>query len=200
MLSSFCCENPFSRSFLYLAGLPLVLSACVTAPAPIATEPPAVIEISEVQDDVSAYSGQQIRWGGTVVGVVNNAESSDVLIVSRPLSRIHRPRASDQSSGRFIARIPEFVEPETYTEGRELTVTGTIAGTETLPIGQTEYVYPVVTVEGKHLWSKRPTGNGTYPYYHGYPHYHRPGYWWDHDHHHRGYDGVYGHFFYHGKF
>lgn len=187
------------RALFGLVSLPLLLSACVSVPDPIATEPSAPVAIKDVQTNIDAYSGKEVRWGGTIVGIVNNSESSDLLIVSRPLSRLQRPKASDTSSGRFIARVPGFLEPETYTEGREVTVTGAISGIEIRPVGQTQYTYPVVAVEGKHLWSKRPTGNRAYTGYHGFHHYHHPAYWWENDHYHHGRNGVYGRLFYHGR-
>ncbi|MBX2883249.1 MAG: Slp family lipoprotein [Granulosicoccus sp.] len=185
---------------MYCISIPMLLGACVSVPKPIASEPQVNVTIKDVQAEPSTHTGQQVRWGGSIVGVVNNSEHSDVLIVARPLSRTQRPIKSDQSPGRFIARIPAFVEPETYTEGREVTITGTVSGLETLPIGQAQYDYPVIAVDGKHLWAKRSTVNRTYHHSHGFPHSHHSVFWWEDDHHHRWHNGVYGHIFLQGDY
>jgi outer membrane lipoprotein len=66
----------------------------------------------------------------------------------------------------------DFLDPATLPYGTRVTVTGDVSGTITLPLDETEYVYPVVETKNLHVWPEtdqavmRPR-----PYYGPGPHY-----------------------------
>jgi outer membrane lipoprotein len=100
-------------------------------------------------------------------------------IVRRPLDATARPRATDESDGRFIACATGFYDPAIYAEDRELTVVGTIVPPVSRPIGDYEYRYPRLAAEVVYLWEER-----AYPVYAPYPYgpYYGPWYYdpfWD---------------------
>lgn len=144
------------RLTVLLAAL-LVLSGCAsTVPAPLRDVPENAPQPGEVQADPQRFRGERVRWGGTVVAVTNMAERTVLEIVARPLDTQARPRDVDRSLGRFLARVPGFLDPAVYARGREITVVGTVAGVQAGAIGEYPYRYPVVEVSARQLWQPRP--------------------------------------------
>lgn len=113
----------------------------------------------------------EIRWGGEISKVENKADKTWIEIVRRPLWGDGKPKTSGKSDGRFIASFTGFADPVVYEVGHLLTVVGTIEDKIKRPIGEYEYVFPIVGVEGSYLW--KPTTVAQYPYY--------PPPWWYYD-------------------
>jgi len=126
-----------------------------------------------------------VRWGGTIAEVRNTADGTTVLeIVSRPLRAGGRPRGGDVTDGRFLAEIDTFLDPEIVVAGRELTVTGELAGERDGRVGETPYTYPVVRVANFRYWQpEKPQRHFPHPYPlsdrfdwpHRHPHHRRSG-------------------------
>jgi outer membrane lipoprotein len=139
-----------TRPFFLLA---LTLTACATRPPdPILDAPAPDLSLSEVAAKVSAYVGQRVRWGGRIAGVENRSNETWLDVVARPLDGNGRPHTSDQSLGRFIARVDGFLDPAVYANGRAVTVAGSIDGTLTRPIGDYPYIYVIVKADATRLW------------------------------------------------
>jgi len=143
-----------------------LLAGCATqVPEPIREAPPGNPSPEAVRDAPDALKGERVRWGGTIVSVTNKADHTEVEIVARPLDSDGEPKAVDRSLGRFLARVPGFVDPAVYAAGRHVTVTGTVTGVVEQPIGEYSYRFPVVAVDGRYLWPKRqPAARDRYPY------------------------------------
>lgn len=164
-------------------ALILLLSACSSSIPGVISEPlPAAPGLAEVQSQPGSYVQQQVRWGGVILATENRSSDSRITIVAFPLNDWGRPRITALSPGRFIAIVDEFLEPLVYGRDREITLTGSLLGTETLKIGEFNYEYPVVQVENYHLWPTRAdTPNFDVPrYWRHYPNY--PYYLWPHNH------------------
>jgi outer membrane lipoprotein len=137
-----------------LALLPaLVLAGCVRPPAPLADAALTEVSIAEAQAGRSA--GARVRWGGTIVDVIPEADQTCFEVVSRPLDRRARPTRTDESEGRFLACAPGFYDPAIYAADRELTVVGTIGEPVTRKIGEYEYRYAQLHAEHVFLWPER---------------------------------------------
>lgn len=173
-------QTPTLNTMVLFVFSSLAISGCVSVPEAVDKQPTSLFNVADVQQNEANHTSSQVRWGGTIVGLSNNSDSTDILVVSRPLGKSARPLNSDRSSGRFIARVAGFVEPEVYVKGREITITGAVEGLENKLIGETEYQYPVVAVDGLHLWNKREPAK--YPYHRHHPFHHRHDHWFD-DHH-----------------
>jgi outer membrane lipoprotein len=124
--------------------------------------------VAQVRGHVDDYRSQKVRWGGVIVNTENKDNSSQLLIVAFPLDDDGEPQVSDQSTGRFIAIVDEFLEPMVYSSERMITVVGTVLRAETLDVGEFPYEYPVVQVEHSYLWPVREDLD-----YRDYPPY-----WW----------------------
>ncbi|MCB1872969.1 MAG: Slp family lipoprotein [Gammaproteobacteria bacterium] len=163
--------------------LPACFLAAVTAgcasniPELIRMGPPTKLEISDARLNPKALKGSRVRWGGNVVAVENFKTYTLLEILGRPLSDNGKPDESAKSMGRFMARVPGFLDPEEHPKGRLLSVTGKLSTPIEKRIGEYLYDYPVVDAEARYLWPKEEVY--PYPYYRDpfyYPWY-PYGYW-----------------------
>jgi len=117
-----------------------------------------------VLENPSAYVGDIVLWGGVIIKTVNLNQESEIFVLDTPLDHWEEPEPEQYSRGRFIAKTAGFLEPEVYRKGKKITLAGEIIGAKTLPLGKTEYRYPVVMIKQFHVWKKVPY----YPYYYGW--------------------------------
>ena len=170
-------------SFLLLL-LPLAIAGCVTDPLKSVEVSDVTVEQAAAMPD--AYRGRLVRWGGTIIGVRNHKEHSLVEVLGKPLASFSEPDDRQASTGRFMVRIPGFVDPAEYREPNRLTVVGTLVGTTQGKVGSFTYTYPLVEVQQRKLWA------GVYqvaepayyprwwydPFYHDPFYHHRWPYWY----------------------
>ncbi|WP_287816505.1 Slp family lipoprotein, partial [Idiomarina sp.] len=125
---------------IYASLMALVLVGCSSVPDEIASEnEEALVGYKVAKHQGEKVAGEPARWGG-VIADVRNAEDHTVLeIVSFPLQRWGRPEVSDNSQGRFLAVVNDFIDPDVYEQGRSMSFVGTIGQTQQGKIG--EYVY-----------------------------------------------------------
>ena len=163
------------RKFKLSTGLIFVIafaSGCASnPPQAISKIPVDNPSLTSVRLDIDQYNGAGVRWGGEISKVENKANHTWIEIVRRQLWSDGKPKASGKSDGRFIASFSGFVDPVVYEIGHLLTVVGTIEDKIKRPIGEYDYVFPIVTVEGSHLWKKTTVAQ--------YPNYPPP--WWYYD-------------------
>jgi len=149
-----------SRALLFAAlG---ALAAC--APAPIYKADASVVTATpqQVAAAPNAYPQAQVIWGGTIIGVNNLSNRTDIEILAYPLDASQRPRLKSEALGRFIAELPGFVEPMNYPDGAPITVRGQITGTQAGLVDHATYIYPMVSVRNGdlHLWTPQEMDQG----------------------------------------
>jgi outer membrane lipoprotein len=175
-------------TMLTSAGLAcgLILSGCAsTVPESIRIAPADDIRVEEAQQAGAQFVDSQVRWGGTIISVKNQANETLIELLSRKLSKDGKPLTDSKSQGRFIARIKGFLEPEEYPKDRLMTVTGTLRKVVEKPVGDYPYPYPVVDVKSYHLWPQEKNYPPPYyydpfydPYFYPYPYWRRHPYYW----------------------
>jgi len=181
------------KRFLLVAAAGVMVLAGCASPLPVALQeaPPNSPDVAQVRADPGRFVGAQVRWGGSIAAVENRADETWLEVVHRPLGSSGRPADTDRSAGRFLARVKGFLDPAVYTQGREVTLGGTVAQPVTRNIGQYPYAFPVVNVNTLYLWPPReeriyvypndpfwdPWPYYRYPHYPWYPYYRYP-YWW----------------------
>jgi outer membrane lipoprotein len=148
----------------------LALAACATAPRPLQGE------YVTGSPTVGHAEGERVRWGGEIISVETRPEATCFQVLSRELSESARPRAGDTSSGRFLACREGFYDPAVFTSGREITVTGRIAGRETRRIGEYDYPLPRIEADVVYLWPQRPLFDDRYSLHRRGPFFH-PGWY-----------------------
>ncbi|HSX62043.1 MAG TPA: Slp family lipoprotein [Tahibacter sp.] len=146
----------------------LALAGCATAPKPLQGE------FAAAAPDAVA-DGQKVRWGGEIIRVDNAADRSCFEVLARPLDGSARPLRRDRSDGRFLACRSGFYDPAVFEPGREITVTGTIAGSELRKVGDYDYRYTRVAADVIYLWNEREALAYPSPWFYD-PFWYRP--WW----------------------
>ncbi len=177
--------HAISNSLISL--LALIMAGCASnIPELIRTAPAGDVRVEEVQQQSGAkFAGSEVRWGGNIISVRNEAEQTLIEVLSRELGTDGKPIEDSKSRGRFIARISGFLEPEEYPKDRLLTVTGTVREVVEQPVGSYPYPYPVVEVKAYHLWPEVKNYPPHYyydpfydPYFYPYPYWRRYPYYW----------------------
>lgn len=171
------------KQLIYFTLICLGLSGCATKlPHAITEAPTPNVTARQAQAEPAKFSGLQVRWGGEVIEVLNQASFTEVLVLGRDLKTDGQPEINGEVDARFVARFAGFLDPAQLTEGKRITVSGSFSGVEERKVGEYPYPYPVVKVKDYHLWPEPlPRHYYPYPYYDpwwGYygPYWRRP-YW-----------------------
>jgi outer membrane lipoprotein len=139
-----------SASILVLA---IALGGCATVPGQLAGENFSAITPQQAASQNA--DGQNVRWGGEIIQVEPRADTTCFEVLGRELYDDARPKRRDANQGRFIACVPGFYDPVEYTKGRDLTVTGSLHGSEKHKVGEFDYTFPHVNANQVYLWPKR---------------------------------------------
>lgn len=165
------------KSFrLMIAAAVGVVAGCASVPDPLEGE----YSESFFPEQAGERSvGANVRWGGTVVETRPQADRTCIEILAQELDPSARPLSSDQGYGRFIACRNEFIDPEIFVNGREVTVAGELTRFSEGKIGEFAYLYPEVDANAVYLWPERDEqylyARDFYNY--GFPYYGRPFYY-----------------------
>lgn len=139
-----------------------VMAAC--APAPIYKTGASAVAATPTQVATAPgnFAGSQVIWGGTVIGVSNRQDRTEIRILAYPLDRSQRPRLKQAAEGRFTAVVPGFLDPMNYPPGSAVTVAGNLDGTVVGNVGQATYTYPLVNVASGnlHRWTPDEMAKG----------------------------------------
>ena len=129
----------------------LAVSACTTIPEQIQGTYP---EISPARVEPGVF-GSSVRWGGVILDAKNKGSGTCFEILSRDLDKYLRPELQDKTAGRYIACKEGFHDPEVFSKGREVTMTGQIQMIETRQLDEFNYRYPIIKIDNMVLWKKR---------------------------------------------
>ena len=149
---------------LMLMALLSLVSACATSPIDKQYRQEARqdnLPFSTALCNLDACIGKNVVWGGIIIQTKNLRKGSRIIIMQTALDGDTRPIDPRDTEGRFIAYSPDFLDPELYQKSREVTVAGTIKGKKRMPIGATNYMYPVLTIKQIYLWEEE---REEYPY------------------------------------
>jgi outer membrane lipoprotein len=131
-----------------------LLGACASGPGyderqvNLAVTPrSAVAELEMVRD-------QNVLWGGVILNTVNTKSMTRLEVLAYPLDSSQMPLRDRDPLGRFLLQKQGFLEPATYAEGRLITTTGTVVGTDDGQVGGMEYIYPVIEAGDIYLWPR----------------------------------------------
>jgi Starvation-inducible outer membrane lipoprotein len=138
---------------LALAAAVALLGGCATIPPPLTGN---YANVSTASAQQGGASGTRVRWGGEIIKTEPGPQQTCFYLLSRPLDSQARPESGNagENQGRFVACRTGFYDPEVFTRGRELTVTGTLHGTVSEKVGDYDYAYPRVEADVVYLWPK----------------------------------------------
>ncbi|NDK99140.1 Slp family lipoprotein [Photorhabdus bodei] len=170
-----------SINALILLGA-VMLTGCITVPDSIkGTSPTPVQDLLSVKSTPELFIGQEGRFGGKVLGVVNENHRTRLEISSLPLASDASPELDEPSLGRIYVYVNDFLDPDDF-KGNYVTVVGPIVGLKKGKIGCADYAYVVINAMGYQRWKVvqrvlMPYGPGPWNYY-GYPYYSGWGWNW----------------------
>ena len=148
------------RTLPALAALGLLLALAPGCMHPISKElrerATENLTFPMVCQNPAAHKGAIVVWGGSIIQTINRKDGTEILVLEAPLDSEGEPIDARSTRGRFIARTPEFLDPEVYKRGLRITLGGEVAGSESRPLGQIRYVYPAVAIQELYLWPEMP--------------------------------------------
>jgi outer membrane lipoprotein len=142
---------------LALATAITLLAACATVPKPLVG---TYANVSTMNAQQGGSGGTRVRWGGEIIKTEPGPQETCFYLLARSLDSQARPESTgsndDNQQGRFVACRAGFYDPEVFTRGREVTVTGTLHGIVSQKVGDFDYAYPRVEADVVYLWPRRP--------------------------------------------
>ena len=108
----------------------------------------------QVKATPDSFKGHAVTFGGKVLSARRQKDSTRIEILQLPLDRSMRPGYDlTQSQGRFLAIQQEFLDPATLPPGTRVTITGEVSGSVSLPLDETDYTYPVISIKQVQVWA-----------------------------------------------
>ncbi|MBD3666703.1 MAG: Slp family lipoprotein [Kangiella sp.] len=165
--------------FLSVGAMAGLLAACANVPESIELDKANRVDFAQVAQSPATYAGEEVRWGGVIARVENLEKDTLIEVVNLPLDRQARPVKDSQTGGRFIARVPGFLDPMIYQKGKEITFVGMLGEPMPGKVGKHEINFPVVDTRSHYLWKERPRREyvEAYSMWDPYWFYHRPYHW-----------------------
>jgi len=105
------------------------------------------LTFAEIIRQPQRHAGKMVYLGGAIVSTQNTEVGTQIEVQHLPLDRNMEPTATGKSEGRFLIMYPYFLNPQLYTSGKHIVVVGEIIGQKVLPLGETEYTYPVLSAK-----------------------------------------------------
>lgn len=106
---------------------------------------------TKVMNDPALYKGQQVRFGGMVVNVINHERETLLEVAVQSLDSSAKPELDKPYLGRVIARYPGYLEPLSF-RNRLVTLLGTVTGTTSGKIGSANTRFLQMDLTGYQIW------------------------------------------------
>ncbi|WP_159339503.1 MULTISPECIES: Slp family lipoprotein [Leclercia] len=137
---------------LTVGALALALTGCISVPDAIqGSSPTPQQDLVRVMNAPELYVGQEARFGGKVVEVLNQQGKTRLEIATVPLDSGARPVLGEASRGRIYADVNGFLDPVDF-RGQLITVVGPITGAEQGKVGNTPYKFMTMQANGYKRW------------------------------------------------
>jgi outer membrane lipoprotein len=138
------------------------------------SQPP--VAFKEILKNTDNYAGKTVLWGGEIIRLTNDKDMTTIEVLQAPTDSDGKPESVENSQGRFLAEVKEYLDAEVYKKGRQISVVGKVQGKREQPLetGKADYSYPLIAVDHLYLWPKPEMYNSSPAYYYGYPYG-----WWD---------------------
>jgi len=116
------------------------------------------LAFAQLKESPDSNRGHLVVLGGTVLSAKRLKDGTRIEILQLPLDAYQAPGwERTASEGRFLAIQREFLDPATLPAGTRVTVVGEVLGATTLPLDETEYVYPTVEIKHLKVWPHMDT-------------------------------------------
>lgn len=139
--------------FFLILWLSLTFFACVSLfSKEVMKEIDSELTFRTLIEAPEEYVGRVIIVGGKIIRTDLEEGKTWIEILQQPLDWLKRPKETDETSGRYLAKFGDFRDPAIYSPGRKITIIGQVSGKKRLLINEKEYQYPVLKVKESHLW------------------------------------------------
>jgi outer membrane lipoprotein len=136
----------------------LLISGCASIISPeLRAKVDSSVTFGEVLRNPDAYKGKIVLWGGEILQVLPQDETTYFEILERPLGWREKPEVSFASRGKFLVRTRELLDFSIFKTREKVTVAGEIEGSiqgDKIQSGEKEYQYPVISIKQVHLWKR----------------------------------------------
>jgi outer membrane lipoprotein len=144
-----------TRQILLHTFAALLLTACATTPKFDTSDVNLGITLQQATLENSTLKGTRLLWGGVIIASSNTKETTQFEILAYPLDDDQKPELDKTPLGRFIAVREGYLETRDYSQGRLMTLRGTLLENRIGKIGESEYIYPVIDIDNHYLWPIR---------------------------------------------
>ncbi len=141
-----------SATAVVLTWLAAVLIGCATPPKLDTSQVTSQLTPDAAVAVEAAGQGAVVQWGGQILSVHNERDTTQLRILSFPLRSSGNPDERRKPTGRFLLIYSGYLEPVDFARGRFVTAVGAIRGTTTERVDKTEYPIPVLVATQIHLW------------------------------------------------
>jgi len=115
----------------------MALSGCAgVISKEVRSEAEPLASFAELRDAPERFQGKTVILGGEIIETRNRADATTLVVLEKPLDSSDRPKDTDASGGRFLARFSEYLDPVVFGEGRKITIAGAVVGVETENVGR----------------------------------------------------------------
>lgn len=149
-----------NSKFVFLA-LVAVLTSCASTPDFDITQVDQSLTPKSVISEAEINRGKTVLWGGTILDTRNLKDATNIEVLAYPLDTSQRPLLESKPLGRFIIVHQGYLEPASYAQGRVLTVLGKVSGSRSGNVGESTYIFAVISSEQLYLWSPDSGRNQT---------------------------------------
>ena len=118
---------------------------------------------AELQKHPARYRGTVVLLGGKVIETLVKEGATEMVVLQLDVGSRDRPLDNDQSQGRYLVRSTQFIDPALFPPGTLITVVGRLQGSESRPIGEMPYAYPLIEPAELKKW---PAGSDESPRFH----------------------------------
>jgi outer membrane lipoprotein len=146
------CMNTRIPKPAFLVLLPLLLSACASAPTFNTAGVDPYLSPQGVLASPQTANGKSVQWGGTILGTTNQEDYTRIEVLAYPLDSKAKPKTDGNALGRFFLEHSGFLDPATYKQGRRISAVGTVTGTRNSMVGEASYDHPVIDARQIYLW------------------------------------------------
>jgi outer membrane lipoprotein len=123
--------------------------ACSSVVSPQIKQSANKVTFMEIKQNPSAYKGEIVIWGGTLLDTVRRGDTTAVVVLEVPLTMNDRP-SNQRSRGRFIAMTSEDLDRQFYSKGKQVTIAGEVIGSR----GQAgRGLVPIISIKEIHAWT-----------------------------------------------
>ena len=121
------------------------------------------ISFTDLKKAPDSFVGKMVILGGSIIRMTQDETGSLLEVLQRPLDTNMAPLPGDRTGGRFLVRTPYRLTPELYKKAGSITLAGKVLGSETLPLDNTTYTYPVISLEDFYIWPEYGRDRSKYP-------------------------------------